>query len=288
MDVRQLTQLFSFAASGSLILLGSTAVVAGHRSYEQPTRPHISAACAPNWGFNQTCWSRFPPVPGCLDTGCDNTPGDYENLPSLQLLYTPQHSLLLPDPHIVSPVDGNSQAPISVFPNSVPQSGFGGMPAPNGLLPSVPPPQQFAPSRVPSIPDASSIPESPVPGPLSPLPPLPAPPLPVPPLPVPSQSSLQPDMIMGPNRQLIARPVSASKSILSTSARYGHVRQSVLPPVANYPTISVEPLRRTPHRRRAVPAAVTPPGRTPVTGGVLLPPGAHVVGPRHGSMLRAG
>ena len=68
MDVRQLTQLFSFAAGGSLILLGSSAVLAGHRSHEQPTRPHMSAACSPNWGFNQTCWSRFPARAGmpCL------------------------------------------------------------------------------------------------------------------------------------------------------------------------------------------------------------------------------
>ena len=65
MDVRHLTQLFSFAAEGSLILLGSSAVLAGHRSHEQPTRPHMSAACSANWGFNQTCWSRFPAVQGC-------------------------------------------------------------------------------------------------------------------------------------------------------------------------------------------------------------------------------
>ena len=241
MDVRQLTQLFNFAASGSLILMGSTAVLAGHRSYEQPTRPHISAACAPNWGFNQTCWSRFPPVPGCPDTGCDPMPGGYGNLPSQQLLYVPQNSLLLPDPQVVSPVDGNSQAPISVFPNSSPQSGFGGMPAPDGTLPSVTSPTQSAPLRDPSIPDARSIPGSPVPGPSSPFPPLPSPPLPAP-----GQSSLQPNMIMGPNRQLIARPVSASKSILPTSTRYGNVRQSVLPPTANYQTIPAEPQRRMP------------------------------------------
>ena len=236
MDVRQLTQLFNFAASGSLILLGSTAVLAGHRLYEQPTRPHISAACVPNWGFNQTCWSRFPPVPGCPRTGCDPMPGGYGSLPSQQLLDMPQNSLLLPEPLIVAPMDGNSQAPISVFPNSAPQAGFGGMPAPDGTLPSGTSPTQSAPFRDPSIPDARSIPGS-----SSPLPPLPAPPLPAP-----GQSSLPPNMIMGPNRQLIARPVSASKPMLHTSPRYGNVGQSVLPPMANYPMIPAEPRRRMP------------------------------------------
>ena len=133
MDLLQLTPRFSFAASGSLIQTRSTAVLAGHRSYEQPTRPHISAACATNWGFNQTCWSRFPPMPGCLGAGCDNIPEGYENLPPQQLLYTLQNSLVLPDPHLISPVDGNSQAPISVFPNSAPQSGFGGVPTKSSI-----------------------------------------------------------------------------------------------------------------------------------------------------------
>ena len=236
MDVRQLTRIIGFAAKGSLILLGTTAVLAGHRSYEQPTRPHLSAACAPNWGFNQTCWSRFPPVPGCPGSGYDSMPEGYENHPQ-QLHYAPQNSLLLPDPHIVSPAYNNSQASVSVFPNSAPQAGFGGMPAipaPNGFPQTVTLQQQFAPSGDPSIPEASSIPGSAVPGASSTLPPLPAPPLPAP-----GQSSMQPNMIMGPNRQMIARPVSALTTPLQTGSRYGNVGRSVLPATSAAPVSSV-------------------------------------------------
>ena len=236
MDARQLSRIIGFAAKGSLILLGSTAVLAGHRSFEQPTRPHMSAACSPNWGFNQTCWSRFPPVPGCPGSGCDSMPHGYENHPQ-QLLYTPQNSLLLPDSQIVPPAYSNSQAPVSVFSNSAPQAGFGGMPAipaPNGFPQSVTQPQQFAPSSDPSIPDARSIPGSPVPGASFTLPPLPAPPLPAP-----GQSSLQPNLIMGPNRQMIARPVSALTAPFQTGSRYGNVGRSVLPATSAAPVSSV-------------------------------------------------
>ena len=258
MDVRQLTRIFGFAAKGSLILLGSTAVLAGDRSYEQPTRPHMSAACSPNWGFNQTCWSRFPPVPGCPGSGYDSMPVGYENHPQ-QLLYTPQNSLLLPDPQIVPPAYSNSQAPVSVFSNSAPQAGFGGMPAipaPNGFPQSVTPPQQFAPLSNPSIPDARSIPGSPVPGASSTLPPLPAPPLPAP-----GQSSLQPNLIMGPNRQMIARPVSALTTPLQTGSRYGNVGRSVLPATSAAPVSSVSFTNALVANTRSMPTTSSAGGR---------------------------
>lgn len=236
MDVRQLTQLLGFAAKGSLILLGSTAVLAGDRPHEQPTRPHQSAACAPNWGFNQTCWSRFPPVQGCPSSGYDSMPSGDENHLSQQLLYTPQNSLLLPDPQIVSPVYGNSQSPISVFPNSAPQTGVGGMsamPSANGFPQAVAPPQQFGPAQVPPIPDPHFIPGSPAPGASSTLPPLPSPPLPSPSTPAPAQSMLQPNIIMGPNRQMIVRPVSASLPAIQTGGRYGNAVRSAVPATAS-------------------------------------------------------
>ncbi|MBC7964860.1 MAG: hypothetical protein H7Z17_02950 [Fuerstia sp.] len=229
MDVRQLTQLFRYAAGGSLILLGSTAALAGDRPHEQPTRPHQSAVCAPNWGFNQTCWSRFPPVQGCPTSGYDSMPSGYENHPSQQLLYTPQNSLLLPDSQIVAPVYGNSQSPISVFPNSAPQAGVGGMsamPSADGFSSPAAPPQQFGPSQVPPIPDPRFIPGSPAPGTSSALPPLPSPPTPAPLAPAPGQSLFQPNMIMGPNRQMIVRPDSASPPAIQTSSRYGNARRS--------------------------------------------------------------
>lgn len=223
MDVRQLTRLIGFAAKGSLILLGSTAVLAGNRSLEQPTRPHMSAVCAPNWGFNQTCWSRFPALQGCPASGYDSMPEGYENHPSQQMLYTPQKSFL-PDSQIVSPESGFSQAPISVFPNSSPavqDATSGEKPAMSPAM-RLPPSaiQQFGPSQSPEvqpIPDARSLPGSLIPGASSTLPPLPAPPLPAP-----GQSSLQPNIIIGPNRQLIIRPATASSSTFQANQHPAH------------------------------------------------------------------
>ena len=221
MDVRQLTRLICFAAKGSLILLGSTAVLAGNRSHEQPTRPHMSADCAPNWGFNQTCWSRFPPVQGCPGSNYYSMPESYENQPLQQMLYTPQKSLTLPGSNIVSPESGFSQAPISVFPNSAPDATSGENP---GMSPAMRLPrsttQQFGPSQSPDvqpIPDAGSFRGPLVPGASSTLPPLPAPPLPAP-----GQSLLQPNIIIGPNLQLIIRQATASGSTLQANQHLAH------------------------------------------------------------------
>jgi hypothetical protein len=259
MDVRQLTQLFSFAAGGSLILLGSSAVLAGHRSHEQPTRPHMSAACSANWGFNQTCWSRFPAVQGCPASGDNSVPEGFENHPSQQMLFTPQKSLLLPDSHIVSPEYGASQAPISVFPNSAPDATHGGMPAmpsANGFPPSTTQPRQFAPLVDPAIP-GSQVPRA-----SSTLPPLPAPPLPAP-----GQSSLQPNLIIGPNRQMIALPVSASRSAIQTGARYGNVGRAVMPAPMfpdSYTSAQVAQSRLMP-KQGQIPPAQRCPSQSPAT-----------------------
>jgi len=223
MDVRQLTRLIGIAAQGSLILLGSTAALAGHYSYEQPTRPHVSAADAPNWGFNQTCWSRFPPVPGCVRNGYDFIPEGDANQPSQQLLYAPQNALLRLDSQSVTPKYGNSQAPANVFPTTPPQTELEGMPAmpiPNVPSQSGAPPLQFGPSKPPSLPEGSFIPG---------VPPT-LPPQPAPGLQAPGQSSLQmPNIMLGPNRQMIARSVSASTTPMPPSSRYGSVGRSVLP-----------------------------------------------------------
>lgn len=108
MDIPHLKQIFTIAAIGSLILLGSTAVLAGNRSPQQPPRTHISAACAPHWGFNQTCWSRFPPVQGCPGTSCDCMPKGDTNYPSQQL--APLRDPSIPDASFIPglPVPGAS------------------------------------------------------------------------------------------------------------------------------------------------------------------------------------
>lgn len=78
MDVCKWTRLFfRAAAGGSLVLAGSAVLLAGDRHHEQPTRPHISAADSPNWGYNQTCWSRFPAVPDCPGNSREFSPEGY-------------------------------------------------------------------------------------------------------------------------------------------------------------------------------------------------------------------
>ncbi len=70
MNVRWLKQVFSATAFGSMTLASLIASAGDHRMFrDEPQRPHVSAACQPNWGFNQTCWQRFPPVAPCPGQG---------------------------------------------------------------------------------------------------------------------------------------------------------------------------------------------------------------------------
>ncbi|MFO0428004.1 MAG: hypothetical protein ACK526_15670, partial [Planctomyces sp.] len=72
MDSRIVRRLVRSTAAGSVILLSSLTVDAGgHLGHREPERPQVSAGCQPMWGFNQTCWRQFPPVPPC-----DNSPLD--------------------------------------------------------------------------------------------------------------------------------------------------------------------------------------------------------------------
>ena len=229
MDIRQMIQLFRMAAKTSLILLGSTAVLAGDRQHEQPTRPHISAACSPNWGFHQTCWSRFPAVPPCHDSGSCSTSDSYENYPAQQMLYTPQNTQMHDGAQFVSPMYGSQQRPISVFPGgSSPAANVpsGGMftPSADSTL-NVPAQRQFEPTHSPETPPNQghySQPTSPVPAPAGGLPPLPTPPMSVP-----GQSSWQPNLNYDPNPQQMSRFTAPSKQALQSGTRYGIVSRSM-------------------------------------------------------------
>lgn len=185
MDVRELKQFLGSAAAGSLILLGSSGVLAGNRPHEQPTRPHMSAACSPNWGFSQTCWSRFPAVPDCPGNGFGTGPETYGTPSQQQMIYMPQSSLYLPNLQLVAPQSEGIQSPISVFPNSLPAATGGsmnGMPAmpPLSIAPPAPEIQpQVLPGQPlngPMTPNLRVFPPSSGPGGSNVLPPLPAPP----------------------------------------------------------------------------------------------------------------
>ena len=225
MDVRKWTHLFfRVAAGGSLVLAGSAVVLAGDRHHEQPTRPHSSAANSPNWGYNQTCWSRFPAVPDCPGNSREFSPEGYgyESYPSQPIYYGPQNATMMQEQRAVSPEYGFPNSPINVYPNTSPASQdqkSGGAAAPTA-------------SGHPQIPDPHTSPSPPVPGAPSTLPPLPAPPLPAP-----GQSSFWPNMT-GPDRQMVAGSVSASGSTLQTGARYAIPVRSGIPVSASAPVVS--------------------------------------------------
>lgn len=227
MDVRELKQLLTTAATGSLILLGANMVLAGERSHEQPTRPHISAACAPNWGFNQTCWSRFPPVPNCQGHCFDNLQVGYGSESDQEMIYSPQGSLVLPNSQIVVPEYRGIQSPISVFPDSsigVTGGTTNGLP----VMPSqgnVPPASSILPRPVPSRP----VPPHPhmTPDTVNELPPIPAPPAVSP-----NQTSIQRSyrsMGAGQSQAGIVSPQVSNHG--QASSRYGN-------PVSSRPAIA--------------------------------------------------
>ncbi|MDA1230810.1 MAG: hypothetical protein O2856_08550 [Planctomycetota bacterium] len=219
MDVRHWKQLICFAAKTSLILLGSTAALAGDRPHEQPTRPHMSATCAPNWGFNQTCWSRFPALPPCPGPGCNTVPTGYDNFPSQSMLYVPHDAMISPDTPFASPTYGTAQHPVNVFPAlSIPgaeaSSPFG----------------HSSPTEFPARPHEHATPSSPDPATSRGLPPLPTPPMPAP-----GQTSAPSNMIIGPNRQWMLRPVSTSNQSVQAGTRYSIPGQSTMPVQAGTP-----------------------------------------------------
>ena len=230
MDVRQMTRILRLAANGSLVFLGATLVLAGDRQHEQPTRPHMSAACSPNWGFNQTCWSRFPEVPPCQNAvRSDGAQGD-ENYPSQPMLYTPQNPMTYQGSQSISPADGTPQRPISVFPDAT-QGNAGATSGGMSPMPVVPTPHMTAPQYFgPSLPSAVPVTPGEALQPASPVPaaPMGLPPLPAPPISAPGHASWQPEMNFNPHQQQFARRAAVSNQALQSGARYGIASRSLL------------------------------------------------------------
>ena len=104
MDVRCVKRVLRTAAASSALLFAAGPAVAGVLCREQPSRPHVSAALAPNWGFSQTCWQRFPAVASCdSGVGCatDSSGANQLNLHQ-GMIYAPQSGLMLPDQSLYS------------------------------------------------------------------------------------------------------------------------------------------------------------------------------------------
>lgn len=246
MESRNVRQILQSAATGSFLLLSASSLPAGHIFPEQPSRPHITAGCMPNWGFNQTCWQRFPPVPPCDGaTGCNNNLSpmshDYEQSGNI---YTPQSGLVIPEQSIYSPptsvlppsANGTRYAVPSfpdspppgsqlILPNSVMPHVSADFTAPNQTVPQVPsisvPGTSF---QTPPVRTFEAAPQAP-----SDLPPLPAPPVSSPQ--TQSQSSFVPHRLMfAPDGRIAAAPAVAPLFHATSSSRYG--RKSLSMPAA--------------------------------------------------------
>lgn len=231
MNVRTLSKLFQSAAFGSTLLFGMSTFAGDHRMFpDEPQRPHIPASSQPNWGYNQTCWQRFPQLPPC-----DGQGNCLSGQCGLNSSYVPQQMQpTYTQPQYVQPSFGQPSyptGPMSVAPPmqvvppmesyspqyspNAPAGSFAPAPAPETQMPM----QNFpAPGNVPALPP---LPES-APGAM--LPPTPVPP-------VPSQSrSLNRQQDYRANQQMQITPVSRLRTADSTS-RYGQQPSAVAAPI---------------------------------------------------------
>lgn len=170
MDSQQVGRIIRSAAAGSLLMLSAGAVMAGHHGlFSGSDRPQTSAACQPNWGYNQTCWRRFPAVPPCDSCLTGDLSG--ENYPETM---SPPGQIYVPQTAYGTPYGGEN----AWQPSQPAVSGSGGhspemnmmqdyRTAPGSSLPS-PSPQAY-----PSMPQMPRVPSSGLPGASPALPPLP-------------------------------------------------------------------------------------------------------------------
>jgi hypothetical protein len=287
MESRNVKQLLQSAATGSFLLLSAAPLAAGHIFPDEPQRPHMTAGCLPNWGYNQTCWQRFPPVPPC-DSASDCNNNFRPALPDSEQpgsIYTPPSGLLLPNQNLY-------QQPGSILPPSAGGSRYAlpAQPDPHSkgselFLPSSPvpstyggslPPYQLMPQDPAAVVPGSSFNTPPVPK----LHPTPLPPSALPPLPSPpaglsqpqGQTRFTPDRLMfTPDGRIVAGPAATSNSP-ATSSRYGGRQQ--VPPVLMHGEQS-NPSRETLHQTGTpyhfastqdltVPAHAVSQGRSPI------------------------
>lgn len=239
---RTIKQLFAAASVGSIILVSAMPADAGRMFKDEPSRPHTFAGCQPAWGYNQTCWQRFPALPPCEGNGnCYGQPSEGASYDQSGTVYAPQHHEAVVDPSF-------SGVPQSLAPslNSpqmfVPNHGAAnsstelhyGSPMGNATIQaplhqySAPPQTQSLDSRVPSI-EQPSQQVPPVPSGSLALPPLPAPPETLPA--APGQTRFQPQyeqlMIGADGRLTTAAAMSRNQGYSSGASRYGQTNRPV-------------------------------------------------------------
>lgn len=240
---RTIKQLFAAASVGSIILVSAMPVNAGRMFKDEPSRPHTFAGCQPAWGYNQTCWQRFPALPPCDSSGnCYGQPSDgttsYDHSGSV---YAPQQHEAAVDPSFSGSPQSQEPRPDShqMF---VPNQGAAnsstelhyGTPMGNPTIQaplhqySAPPQTQPLDSLAPSSAQPSQqVP--PVPSGSLALPPLPAPPDAVPA--TPGQTRFQPKyeqlMIGADGRLTTATAMNRNQGYSSGASRYGQINRPV-------------------------------------------------------------
>ncbi len=242
-----LRQLFRAAAAGSALLVSLSTATAGRMFPDEPSRPHIMAGSQPNWGYNQTCWQRFPPLPPCNSDGNCYGYGD----PSQGSLgYEQQSHSYVPDSQLMQPSQSFSTLPGSVMPpgmNSMPYSppaadshqGGYSMPSagPSTALPPVP--EHFSnPSSEPlktfQAPQSAPSFLPPLPGPIDAVPP------------IPGQSRVAPQRFMIEPNGKVAVTQNSMPSSKSSSSRYGQSVPSQMPvpqTAAPYQGMQISPMQ---------------------------------------------
>ncbi len=167
MDPHHVGLVFRSAAAGSLLVISTGLACGGHLFRHDPDRPVVSPACHPAWGYHQTCWRRFAPVPPCDGCGSHDS-GNFSDQGTQSSLYVPQPGVIVPQ--YIQPTQS---LPLSVLPGQhAGNSSMGSVPsvAPSTISPSatVPPLPPEPGMSAPSILQPQSV--QPVPGNLPPLP----------------------------------------------------------------------------------------------------------------------
>ncbi len=284
MDAQKLRLLLRTAATGTVLLGLTVPATAGDICEKDDDRPVVQAGCLPNWGFNQTCWKRMPPVPPCTTGFCDGAylNGGMHSGMSNEVwsqsdgstIYTPQSGVYVPGQSL-------SSAPISILPQSVqgrysaPGNGAMG----SGTMPAIVPPVLSPATPVPQVPDGIVPPEAILPGAAPAIPALPGPaPVPVqglplpqpipggelPPLPAPPNGvPAVPGQTLYRSHQPIygadGRPVVSRNNVIvpsaGASARYGRAGHSMPISAAQTPAIPVSSPNSAPVRFASQPGS---------------------------------
>ncbi|MCA9063199.1 MAG: hypothetical protein KDA96_09070 [Planctomycetaceae bacterium] len=177
-DAPWIRRLLQSTAVGAILLQSAGLSAGDFLIRHEERRPQISPACMPNWGFHQTCWRVFPPLPPCdSDCGVCGTTGGLNPAYSGSVNDYPQPVNTY---RSITPT-----APLSVFPPTMgkPQA----EPLPHteggGYVPIQPDGFGKLPEYQPLPQPGMAVPGVPQPADTSLIPALPAPSVPVPQLP---------------------------------------------------------------------------------------------------------